>query len=81
MEFKILNPCHRTWASLEGTGNERYCDNCKLGVHDLSQLTDHQLQEMTRGGIRLCVMDSSPARRSILAAAVVLLTSVKLAAQ
>lgn len=37
--FRIDSPCPRRWAELEGSGPRRYCDSCRLQVHNVSAMS------------------------------------------
>ena len=80
MAFKILQPCSRSWSSLEGEGSVRYCGECGRDVYELIDHTDSQIGDLLATGKRVCVLDARPARRSILAAAVAI-TSSRLSGQ
>jgi hypothetical protein len=75
MAFRILQPCHRTWSSLEGEGSVRQCGECGRDVHEIVDHTDSQISDLLAAGKRLCVLDARPARRTILAAAVAITSS------
>lgn len=57
-DLRVTSPCPQRWSELEGDGARRYCDQCRLHVHDLSALRRDQAQallERRREGERLCV--------------------------
>lgn len=42
----IKEPCHESWDAMEDLGSRRFCDSCLKEVHDLSNLTLEQAQEV-----------------------------------
>lgn len=54
--LRILQPCDRTWSSLEGGGSVRYCSECRLDVHDFARLSVAQAERLLKSGTRVCGM-------------------------
>jgi hypothetical protein len=48
-------PCTKAWDELKGNGVARSCDTCNKDVHDLSQLTRAQADELLASNSDLCV--------------------------
>ncbi len=55
LSLKVLHPCTRTWDSLDGDTHRRYCDDCNLHVHNVSELTDHQARKLLASPGRICI--------------------------
>ena len=56
MRLEIGSPCTEPWSRMRGTGRVRYCGRCRLNVHDLSQMSRREGEELLRGTEgRLCV--------------------------
>ncbi|MBC8032193.1 MAG: hypothetical protein H7Z16_19070 [Pyrinomonadaceae bacterium] len=52
----IPSPCSVDWNSMKGNDQIRFCEHCDLSVHNLSQMTRHQVQRLVaRSNGRLCV--------------------------
>jgi hypothetical protein len=51
----IVSPCAISFDSLEGEGNVRYCGQCKLNVHNFTEMTADEVAQVVqnRSG-RLC---------------------------
>lgn len=81
MAFKILEPCHRTWSSLEGEGSVRHCDDCQHKVYDLSNFTERELRRRLAGGERICGVEGTQPRRNIFVWAYAALSAMRLQAQ
>lgn len=45
-ELKIDEPCHMSWADLEGAGARRFCDQCTLHVVDGSSMTQSAAEKL-----------------------------------
>ena len=59
--IRIDSPCTADWDSMIGTDQIRFCQHCKLTVHEISQFTDKQLDRLLRSsGHQLCVRYSEP---------------------
>lgn len=43
-QLRLSQPCHKRWDELAGSGDTRYCDACRLHVHNLSALTRAQAE-------------------------------------
>ena len=67
MPFKILQPCHRTWTSLEGEGSTRHCSECERKVYDLDQFSDGVIRGLLASGQRICGKERTAPRRTFLA--------------
>jgi hypothetical protein len=46
--IEIASPCPMSWATMEGSETKRYCDSCKLHVHDLSSMTSQEAETLLR---------------------------------
>lgn len=54
--LQIRTPCPKTWGELEGDGAKRFCSQCALHVHDASQLTRAEAEELVAGAHeRVCM--------------------------
>jgi hypothetical protein len=54
--LEIREPCRKTWESLEGGAERRYCADCSLFVHDAAALTREQALRLVReSGGRVCM--------------------------
>jgi hypothetical protein len=52
---RIDSPCEVDWESLEGEGAVRYCGQCKLNVHNFSEMTAEEVEQvMADSEGRLC---------------------------
>ncbi|HZH77761.1 MAG TPA: hypothetical protein VEY88_17175 [Archangium sp.] len=65
LDVKFSYVCPRKFAELRGEGNlSRFCDECRLEVHNLDPLDDHQrlafFERMAASGERLCVAATVP---------------------
>ena len=45
-QVQIARPCPADWNSMTGDAQTRFCASCKKAVHDLSQMTAAQAQEL-----------------------------------
>lgn len=53
--IRTAAPCPKKWADMKGDGVKRFCDDCKLNVYDVSQLTTleaYRLLKLSEG--RVC---------------------------
>ncbi len=54
--FKIAKPCPATWAGMSGDDRKRFCAQCKLHVHNLSEMERHEAEQLLQESSgRLCV--------------------------
>ncbi len=56
--LRIAEPCHADWGAMAGDARARHCEECRLQVIDLSELTRAEAEDLlARGGPggRLCV--------------------------
>ena len=59
--IRFDSPCTADWDSMIGTDQIRFCQHCKLTVHEISQFSDKQLNRLLRSsGHQLCVRYSEP---------------------
>ena len=55
-DLQIRSACPRTWASLAGEGGTRFCDECRLHVHDSRSLTRDEAHALVRDSAgRVCM--------------------------
>ncbi len=54
---KIAAPCHANWDKMEGDERARHCQDCRLNVYNLSDMSRKEAEELVRKneGQRLCV--------------------------
>ena len=54
---EIAAPCHADWDRMEGDERARFCQECRLNVYNLSDMTRQQAEELIESheGKRLCV--------------------------
>ena len=54
--WKIQTPCEKSFSDLPGSGPRRFCDQCQLHVHDLSQMSPRAIDRLIRTtrGQRVC---------------------------
>ena len=53
----VQEPCITEWDKMEGDAKVRYCNQCKLNVFNLSEMTDVEAQSLIpEVGTRLCVV-------------------------
>lgn len=54
--IEIAAPCPMSWATMDGSTTKRFCDSCRLHVHDLSAMTAQEAETLlqTHRG-ELCV--------------------------
>jgi ankyrin repeat protein len=52
----IESPCSADWDSMKGNEQVRFCEHCRLSVHNLSEMTRHEaLRLVQKSNGRLCV--------------------------
>src|ERR1700722_4028446 len=54
----IASPCRAVWDDMEGTDRVRFCDECRLTVYNLSEMTKAAAERLVarhEGNDRLCV--------------------------
>src|SRR5438105_3547467 len=44
--LQIAAPCPMSWARMDGNETRRYCDSCRLHVHDLSAMTAEEAETL-----------------------------------
>lgn len=55
-QISVPTPCHEDWDGMAGDAQARFCGGCRHHVHDLSQMSRAQAQELLDGADgRLCV--------------------------
>lgn len=56
-QLRIASPCSADWGAMSGDARKRFCQDCKLHVHDLGAMTRDEAMELLRGAGtgRLCV--------------------------
>ncbi len=55
-QIQIASPCTQDWDAMTGDARRRYCGECRLHVHDLSEMTRREAEELLRGADgRVCV--------------------------
>lgn len=54
-EALIPEPCPVAWDEMTGYGTQRFCARCSKSVHDLSGLTESELQRVVARGESMCV--------------------------
>ncbi len=54
---EIATPCHADWDKMEGDERARHCQDCRLNVYNLSDMSRKEAEELVRKneGHRLCV--------------------------
>ena len=53
---KISSPCSQDWNQMIGTERKRFCSECKLNVHNLSEMTQAEAENLLlNSGGDLCV--------------------------
>ncbi len=56
-QVRIASPCTAPWEQMAGDDKTRFCDQCKLHVHNLSAMTRDEAETFVRehiGGDRIC---------------------------
>jgi hypothetical protein len=54
LNVSFPKPCSESWDTMRPLGCNRFCDRCKKTIHDLSQLTVHEVEELASSG-EICV--------------------------
>jgi len=63
---RIENPCPKKWDSLEGTGFKRFCGDCQLHVHNLSEMPARERSDFLKAAGHKCIAYSeSPITRKL----------------
>lgn len=52
---RIQKPCPKTWDSLTGNEQKRFCSVCQHFVHNLDEMTDEERRQVLRAPGRKCV--------------------------
>src|SRR4051812_5478366 len=61
-QIRIASPCDVNWDSMIGNDRVRFCEHCRLTVHNVDSITRKQLRRLiARSGDRLCVNYQQPA--------------------
>ena len=54
--INVENPCHESWEKMTGDSRQRFCELCNKQVHNLSEMTSAQAEELLANSqSRLCV--------------------------
>lgn len=54
-ENLIPQPCHQDWQKMSGSERQRFCDQCDCQVHNLTQLSLPEIQNLKEAcGGKLC---------------------------
>jgi hypothetical protein len=65
-QVRVANPCPKSWDELAGDGATRFCDHCKLHVHNLSAMPADAAQRLIcESAGRLCVAYVPDARGGV----------------
>jgi hypothetical protein len=51
----IARPCPKKWENLRGDNQKRFCDECQLHVHNLSAMSEKEVQALLQIPGRCCV--------------------------
>jgi hypothetical protein len=51
----IARPCSKKWENLRGDNQKRFCDECQLHVHNLSAMSEQEVQALLQIPGRCCV--------------------------
>ena len=51
----IVDPCPLSWNGMEGGARRRFCDQCQLHVHNLSEMDDRERKTLFASGGHVCV--------------------------
>ncbi|MGC4071849.1 MAG: hypothetical protein QM760_04915 [Nibricoccus sp.] len=54
--LRIDKPCSQNWESMAGDDRRRFCAQCQHHVHNLSQLTEREIQKILNTDGRVCGM-------------------------
>jgi hypothetical protein len=61
-QITVEHPCHADWSAMSGDDNRRFCADCSKHVHDLSDLSTAQIQNLIdQNEGQLCVRFTPPA--------------------
>lgn len=54
--IRVATPCTASWEQMKGDQKKRFCDQCKLHVHNFSAMTGTEIQQLIEGaaGKRIC---------------------------
>lgn len=54
---EVAAPCHADWEKMQGDERARFCQDCKLSVYNLSDMSKEDAENLLRAyeGKRLCV--------------------------
>ncbi|MET0646454.1 MAG: ankyrin repeat domain-containing protein [Pyrinomonadaceae bacterium] len=62
-QLEISEPCSADWDSMYGNDRVRFCEHCRLHVHNLSEITPREALDLVlRSGGRLCLQIERDAR-------------------
>ena len=54
--FRVASPCPKQWSQLPGTDQRRFCGQCQLHVHNLSEMSERERERFAReSGGRGCI--------------------------
>jgi hypothetical protein len=51
----IVDPCPLSWNGMEGGDRRRFCEQCQLHVHNLSEMNDRERKTLLTTGGHVCV--------------------------
>lgn len=55
-QLRVASPCPKTWESMDGDHRTRFCDECKLHVHNVSAMTRSEARALFQSSNgRLCL--------------------------
>ncbi len=54
-DVTIHEPCHEDWEAMNGRGKQRFCGSCTKHVHDFSQMTRVEAEQMLKTESSPCV--------------------------
>lgn len=61
-QIRIASPCEMNWDEMFGNDRVRFCEHCRLSVHNLDLASRKQIRRLiARSNGRLCVTHSQPA--------------------
>ena len=52
---QIATKCPKAWVNMVGDSKRRFCDDCKLHVHNFSELNEESRRKLTASDERVCV--------------------------
>jgi hypothetical protein len=55
LRVSFPKPCSEQWDAMRSEGCDRFCDRCEKTIHDLSQLTLEEAEELARSRDDFCV--------------------------